>query len=72
MLDITSFYNSNKDFKRYVDLYCRKTGITVDEALEHTLVKDVANYYANAHHTGIDAIGKEVMDKMIFSEDKSC
>lgn len=39
------FYNSNKDFKDYVDKYCRTYGLTVDEALTHALVKEVKDYY---------------------------
>lgn len=39
------FYNSNADFKAYVDKYCKKHKCTVEEALEHALVKDVYEYY---------------------------
>lgn len=39
------FYNSNADFKRYVDRYCKTYGLTVEEALEHELVKQVAAQY---------------------------
>ena len=42
MLD---FYNHNADFKRYVDHYCNQYGLTVDEALEHEIVKSVAEQY---------------------------
>ena len=38
------YYNSNPDFKRYVDRYCIQYGCTVDEALSHELVKQV--YYS--------------------------
>lgn len=38
-------YNNNADFKRYVDRYCKQYGLTVDEALEHELVKQVAEQY---------------------------
>ncbi len=38
-------YNTNPDFKAYVDKYCIKHNITVDQALEHYLVKDAAEYY---------------------------
>lgn len=44
-----SFYNNNKDFKEFVDKYCNKyvegRKITVQEALTHELVKEVAVYY---------------------------
>lgn len=39
------FYNSNADFKRYVDRYCKQYGLTVDDAMEHELVKQVAAQY---------------------------
>ena len=39
------FYDRNADFKRYVDRYCKQYGLTVDEALEHEIVKSVAEQY---------------------------
>ena len=39
------FYNHNEDFKMYVDRYCNQYGLTVDEALEHEIVKSVAEQY---------------------------
>lgn len=39
------FYSSNADFKAYVDKYCKKHKCTVEEALEHALVKDVYECY---------------------------
>ena len=39
------FYDRNTDFKRYVDRYCKQYGLTVDEALEHEIVKNVAAQY---------------------------
>ena len=43
------FYNHNEDFKMYVDRYTKKhnegKSISVDEALEHELVKHVAAQY---------------------------
>ena len=39
------FYDRNADFKSYVDRYCKQNGVTVDEALEHELVKQVAAQY---------------------------
>ena len=40
------FYNSNPDFKRYVDRHCKQYGYTVDEALAQELVRQVYLYYA--------------------------
>ena len=43
------FYNRNADFERYVDRYAKKhnegKSISVDEALEHEVVKHVAAQY---------------------------
>ena len=39
------FYETNEDFKAYVDRYCTKHQIDVDTALTHALVKDAAAYY---------------------------
>lgn len=40
-----NFYDTNSDFKDYVDKYCTKHQLTVEVALEHKLVKEVAKYY---------------------------
>lgn len=40
------FYNENADFKGYVDRYCKKHKVTVDEALAHEIVKQVYLQYA--------------------------
>ena len=43
------FYDRNSDFKQYVDRYAKKhnegNSISVDNALEHELVKQVAERY---------------------------
>ena len=47
--EMMDFYNKNKDFKLYVNLYAKKynegKSISVNEALEHELVKQVAERY---------------------------
>ena len=43
MIDL---YLSNKDFKVYVDRYCRKHHVTIEEALQHAIVRHVADYYS--------------------------
>ena len=48
------FYNHNADFKMYVDRYCKQYGLTVDEALEHELVKQVAAQYREKEETRCD------------------
>ena len=45
------FYNHNEDFMMYVDRYCKQYGLTVDEALEHELVKQVAAQYMEKEET---------------------
>ena len=49
MNNLKEFYNRNADFKRYVDSYTKKynegKSISVDEALEHEIVKSVAEQY---------------------------
>lgn len=44
-MDLRSFYDENKDFKDYVDAYCKKTGIPVEVALEHFIIRSVAHHY---------------------------
>lgn len=38
-------YKYNKRFRDYVDKYCKTYGCTVEEALEHEIVKQVCKYY---------------------------
>lgn len=38
------FYNNNADFREYVDKCCKAHKISVDEALQLALVKEVAKY----------------------------
>lgn len=38
-------YNTNKDFRTYVDRYCKKHQIPVEEAVQHELVKEVGKMY---------------------------
>ena len=45
MNNLKEFYNRNADFKMYVDRYCKQYRLTVDEALEHEIVKQVAAQY---------------------------
>ena len=49
MNNLKEFYNRNADFKKYVERYAKKynegKSISVDEALEHEIVKQVAAQY---------------------------
>lgn len=38
-----SFYEDNKDFRDYVDAYCKKHKISVECALQHYIVMAVAD-----------------------------
>lgn len=44
-IDYTAMYEQNADFKRYVDRYCVKHRISVDEALQHYLVQAAGRVY---------------------------
>lgn len=39
------YYNSNVDFKGYVDRYCEKYKCTVEEALKHKIIECVYEQY---------------------------
>lgn len=43
-------YQQNKDLREYVDRYCRTYELTVDEALDHALVREVAESYLNKNN----------------------
>lgn len=45
------YYNNNPDFKAFVDKYCKKHCITVDEALQHEIVRQVYLEYSGATET---------------------
>ena len=49
---MNDLYNSNKDFKKYVDSYSKNytegRSITPEEALQHAIVKEVAKAYEEA------------------------
>ena len=35
------YYQKNKDFRDYVDKFCKKHKISVEEAMKHRIVKEV-------------------------------
>jgi len=41
-MDFMKFYNTNDDFRSYVEKYRSDRGISVEEALEHEMVKQYA------------------------------
>ena len=58
MNNLKEFYNRNADFKQYVDRYAKKynegKSISVDEALEHEIVKSVAEQYREKEETIVE------------------
>ena len=42
---IDGLYEMSAEFRAYVDKYCSDYGYTVDEALGHALICEVAKYY---------------------------
>lgn len=40
-------YRHNKTFRDYVDRYCKKHRLSVDEAMTHELVRQVYFYYTD-------------------------
>ena len=58
MNNLKEFYKRNADFKRYVDRYAKKhneeKSISVDEALEHEIVKSVAAQYREKEEARVE------------------
>lgn len=46
MLDYEKLYNTNEDFKRYIDRNCKDYGLTVIDALKMKLFQSVGDMYA--------------------------
>ena len=42
-MNLNELYENNKDFKEYVDKYSKTHNITVETAMTHKLVKNVAD-----------------------------
>ena len=45
MKDLNNFYDTNEDFKLYVDRYCQTYKLDKKTALQHELVRLVAECY---------------------------
>lgn len=52
-IDYTALYADNTDFKRYVDRYCTKHRISVEQALQHYLVQMAGMQYKEQAETTI-------------------
>lgn len=49
------FYNTNKDFRDYVEKYRRDHDLTVEQALEDSTVRNVAVYYREMEGNKVEA-----------------
>ena len=58
MNNLKEFYNRNADFRKYVNSYAKKhnegKSISVNEALEHELVKQVAEQYREKEEARVE------------------
>lgn len=45
MMQMEELYRQSQEFREYVDKYRNDYGLTVQEALGHALVREVAGYY---------------------------
>lgn len=43
---LLALYNNNEDFRQYVDRYCKTYNLSIEEALKHVIVGEVAKEYA--------------------------
>ena len=69
--EMEKFYNTNENFKMYVDKYCTKHKLTTDIALEHLLVKYAyIDFMEKAKKTQVKE--PEIKTEKIFDEDKAC
>ena len=50
-IDYTALYADNEDFRRYVDRYCTKHRISVEQALQHYLVQMAGRMYKEQSET---------------------
>ena len=43
-MDLQELYNSSMDFRLYVSAWCKKAGISVQEAFQLNIVQEYAEY----------------------------
>lgn len=48
MSDIKNLYGGNENFRRYTDRYSAEFGLSTEEALKHSVIRNAAEYYENA------------------------
>ena len=44
-MDLITFYQTNEDFREYLDKYCDKHNVSVETAVNHLVVRYVAKEY---------------------------
>ena len=44
-MNYEEYYDTNEDFKEYVDKYCVKHNVSKEEALKHNIVQFAADCY---------------------------
>lgn len=57
--EMYEYYHTNKEFKEYVDSYCKHRGLGIFEALGHITIKEVAKYYRTKNADVIPAPGQQ-------------
>lgn len=65
---LCELYNTNAEFKAFVDKTCKNYGLHKDICLLHKTVQDVADYYEHKD----DGVVDHVCFSDIEPEDKSC
>lgn len=61
-MDLITFYQTNDDFRVYLDKYCDKHNLTVEEAVSQKLVRYVAGMYMNLERENANKIFVEVQE----------
>lgn len=51
-IDYNDLYATNADFKRYVDRYCNTYRVSVEDALQHYLVRMAGKMYKEQENGG--------------------
>lgn len=46
-MDLMERYREDKNFHEYVDRYCKAYNRTIEDVLNHALVREVARYYTD-------------------------
>ena len=72
MSDIKNLYDGNENFRRYTDRYAAEFGLSTEEALKHSVVRNAAEYYKDAEKGKINVSEIKVGCGCVDLEDKSC